>query len=159
MALRLNDLNKTRPFISESDPDKDNEDKATVFSIRSLTSSEMAYLNDRLAEIEMNQSSGEQLNRRQRRQKAKAQQKSQTTRLNIFDVALECVRIAVVDIKNLQGADGKPIQFKAVDGTFNGRSTKVVPDMIMDAFDTEVAMEIYEFVQDNDTVSEEDAKN
>lgn len=159
MALRLNDLNKTRPFISETDPDKDNADKATVFMIRSLSSSEMAYLNDRLAEIEMNQGSGENLNRRQRRQKAKTQQKSQTTRLNIFDVALECVRIAVVDIKNLLDADGKPIQFKPVEGTFNGRSTKVVPNAIMDAFDTELAMEIYEFVTDNDTVSEEDAGN
>jgi hypothetical protein len=167
MAIRLRNLSKTQEFISELDSAEGEtiaekkKNGATVFHVRPLNSSELSHLNDRMASVQIEQE-GETMNRAQRRAARKAgkqKAQSQTTRMNIFEVALECVRGSVTQIDNLEDENGKPVKFDLVKGKFAGASRDILPDSIMDAFDPEVALEIFEFVMENDQVSEEDAKN
>lgn len=165
MAIRLRNLSTSREFISENDPTAEEgyegKEKPTVFHIRPLSSSELAYLNDRMASVQIEQE-GEKLNRKERRaakKQGKGTGSSQSTRLNIFDVALDCVRGAVTGIDGLLDANGKPMQVALVDGHFAGNATQVLPDSVMEAFDPDVALEIFEFVMDADQVSEEEGKN
>lgn len=162
MALRLVNLQHTREFISENDPDynkdftKAKEDGATVFHIRQLKSYELAHLNDRMASFQMEEVASEETKSRSKSKK-KASNSTQTTKLAMHAVALEAVRIAVVDADNLLDHSGNEMEVNLVKGRVAGKSVKVLPDEIMDAFDPDVALEIYQFIEEDQDISEEDA--
>lgn len=160
MAISLRKVGATTEFRSEFDDAP--KDKQTVFHIRSLKSSELAYLNDRIATMELSQG-GEKLNRKERRKRQKeggSSGNTSETRMNLFNVSLEAVQGAVSKIERLDDGSGSLINVTAsADGHFAGNPCKVLPDAIMDAFDTDVAAEIFEHILDQENVSEDDAKN
>ena len=163
MALRLIDLQHTREFISENDPDYDKdfakakENGATVFHIRQLKSYELARLNDKVASFEMDQMATEETKSKSKKKDA---QTSQTTKIAMHQVGLEATRLAVIGSDNFFDAGGKPLDLgdALTKGRYGGKSVKMLPDEVMDAFDPDVALEIYQFIEEDQDIKGDDAK-
>jgi hypothetical protein len=160
MAIRLKNMSTTHNFVSDLDADKGNPDKETVFVLRTLSTREMAFLSDQIAEVQMETQS---LNRADRR-KAKAQgvelTSSQKTKINAFSVAIQAVRIGVVDIKNLLGEDGTPHPVTLEKDNINGLGmVDCLPGEILDSLGSDLCLEIYEALMEQNELKDEDAKN
>ena len=159
MALRLNNLHLTREFISEDDPDQTADEGATVFHIRQLKSYELAFLSDKMAAFKMDSLETEEGSAKSRKKKRKGNAGTQTTTLAIHEVALNAVRMAVTNIENMLDGQGNAIEtIELVKGRVAGKTVMVLPDYIMDAFDPDVAMEIYQFIEEDQDISDDDRK-
>ncbi len=151
MAVRVVNLTKTAPWEWDGDPDKGTDD-ATKFEFRPLDGYEQAYLNDRLTSME-GSPSGET------EEEIAASIEAQNMRTEMFKVAQEALRIATVNIENLQDEDGNVIEFKRVKTNMSGKAKLVVAPEIMRAIPPMLSIAAYRKIMELSTVSKASEKN
>lgn len=151
MAVRIVNLTKTSTWQWEKDPDFGTEE-ATTFTFRPLDGYEQAYLNDRLTSLEGTPKGDTE-------EEVMESMANQSVRTEMFKVALDAFRIALVDVTNLQDEDGNVIEFKTEKANIGGRAKLVASSDIVKAVPAMLAMGAYKHITELSTVSKAAEKN
>ena len=151
MAVRIVNLTKTSTWQWDKDPDF-GTDEATTFTFRPLDGYEQAYLNDRLTSMEGTPSGNTEA-------EIAESMANQSVRTEMFKVALEAFRLALVDVTNLLDEDGNTIEFKTEKANIGGKTKLVASADIVKAVPAMLAMGAYKHIMELSTVSKSAEKN
>lgn len=143
MAIITKDLNKSEDYISELDPCKTEADGATIFVLKPLVSSLDISIRDGMSSQTL--TAGKQNNR-------EIQMKTQSA-------CLEAFRFGVVDIRNLEGHDGKVIKIKRDTVNKNGKNYDAIPSGVLEVLDSNIIAEVGSHILASSEVKDKEAKN
>jgi len=140
MAIQTLNLDAEWDFKSKFDPDRDGEN-ATVFTLGTLSNRLLSYLQDKATTF-----------------KGTSEENVEASIMNA-SLAIEVVRYGLRGTKNLQDADGNPVEFEVQRQNVHGMDVKAVKPSIVNVIPKAVIMELAEELQKRNELSEAEAKN
>lgn len=149
MALVGIDPGATRKYVSKfdpsysADPEVPNGDDATVFTLRALTSKQLATVRDKVTRLVPDPDSPS----------------GATADLLINDQAWETVRYGLAGWVNFKDTKGNDIPFKTNKENLGGSELVVVKKALLSQLDLQVIKELAAEIDKDDDLDEDDAKN
>lgn len=148
MAIRIANLMKTEDWVWDQDPDLE---RPSVFKFRYLDAYEMAYIQDLMTQLKMENLTAEATEEDMRR--------STSANPSIFMVAVEAVALATVEITPLENPDGSPTELKIVGKNIGGKYKKVADPEVIRALPLALCMPAYSFIMQMNTPTKATEKN
>ena len=151
MAIRIANLMKTVDWSWDGDPDH-GTDEATVLKFRYLDSYEQAFLQDKMAQINVANLRGQTMTEEE-------VEANTSVKTSIFTVAVDAVGIALVEAKNLFDDEGDELTVEMVSRNIGGKSKKVADPEVVRALPLNMCLAAYTYIMGMNAVKRGEVKN